>query len=905
MKQILLTVSAFTIAISSLAMQPMVELVPEGSSIYGEVNEQQDERLPLLAPGQTKEEAVTLDDLLTDPEGTVFSGAFNSATAKFKGFQNSDQGRPDSPTKYYQYYSGCPYSINAVRVIGLFNYWDAEKSEWKVCDERAGYDADFNMTKPVTFEVSFYRVGEDGLPGECVYTKNISLIGRFVGALYGMAGNQGPLMEFIAELGEEVKLETGYMSFSAAKIEGEEPSCWFSMFTATSSYGYGLVYMEEYGYLSVNPSVFSLMGTGELAATKALKLGTPKSPNSSSNGTHEIVRVPFANVGKESISDITLQLFVDDKLIATEKPGFTLASLTERGYSFAKRIDLSEPGEHKVMVKNVTPGDENISVTSVYVDTKTCAEGETYPSYSKYPRVNEAIVSVTLGDINNESGAKKAAYEDFTSLSTDITAGQTLQLTANFNPSGKGGIIGAWVDWNNDGLFSDEGEFMGYLSEEFIPVAIPKNFTVAPGPKRLRIVGNATGEKPSPHGEYRYGQTEDYTLNVVREENSPAAVASVDYLESYSNESLSLLDLAISNEGEATLEGNVTIDYQLSTIYENRETVAQAPANIKINLANAKKAAAAPQNNEVAYVLRYDSGKNSAIGIGNYADAIFGQYYPSDMLSSIRGMQISSIDAYIYEVPGKVFAQIYEGMDDDFQLVAEQEFTPTQDSWNHIEFQTPYTITGKDIIYAVKLTGMSAGHFYIGIDGSDAVRGYGDLCNVGGTMWWSMADLGIDNNFCVRANVTGERTADISWLSVDKTQLSIEPGNHEDLKVTINRDKLIGDSYEARIVITTNDPLAPALTIPVYMTRTMGTGLDISTLQGCEVKVIGDNLVVASEKEITNVTINNIAGMTTGLSTAAGNDVAVSLDNCTSGIYVVSIKYADGSNDTMKMAIKR
>lgn len=903
MKQLLLTVSAFAIALSSLASQPMVKPAPKGNSIYGVVNEQAG-KMSFKAPGQTKEGAVTLDDLLADPEGTVFSGPYIAEQAAFQGFQNSDQGRPDYHSKYYQYYSGCPYSINAVRVVGLFNYWDEEDYEWYMCDERAGYDEKYTMTNPVVFEVSFYRVGEDGLPGECVYKKNISLKGRYVGAVYGMEGNQGPLMEFIAELGEEVKLETGFMSFSAANIEGEVPTCWFSLFTATSSFGYGLVHMDEYGYVGANPCIFSLMGSGELAATKALKLGDMQAPTNISKGTHETVRVPLANVGKESINDVTLQLYVDNKLIATEKPGITLAPSAERNYTFAQRVDLSAVGEHKVVVKNATPGDENISINTVSIESKTYAEGETYPSAAQYSYPEDVMLNVTVGDINNTSPANEEGYEDFTSISTDITAGQTLQLTAQLNAEAQG-LIGAWVDWNNDGLFSGEGELMGYLTEEFIPVAIPANITVTPGRKVLRVVANTGSDVPSPHGEYYFGQTEDYTLNVVRADNSPAAVASVASLESNSNETISLLDLAISNEGSATLQGNVAIDYQLASIYENRETVAQAPAKVKLNLAAAKKAAAAPQNDEAAYILRYDGGKNSAVGVGNYADAIFGQYYPAEMLSCLRGMKISSIDAYIFEVPVKAFAQIYENVDGNYQLVAEQEFTPAEDSWNHVELQNPYTITGKDLIYAVKLTGMVEDHYYIGIDGVSAVRGYGDLCNVGGEMWWSMADLGVDNNFCVRANVTGERTADISWLSVDKTQLSIEPGNHEDLKLTINRDNLLGDSYEARIVVTTNDPLAPTLTIPVYMTRTMGTGLDISTLRGCEVKVIGDNLVVASEKEITNVTINNIAGMTTGQSTAAGSDVAVSLDNCTSGIYVVSIKYADGSKDTMKMAIKR
>ena len=85
MKRLLLTFSAMAIAFSSMASQPMVKPGPRGNSIYGIVNKE--------SKGQKfmrTEDEVTLDDLLADPEGTVFSGPFDSETAAFTGFQNSD-----------------------------------------------------------------------------------------------------------------------------------------------------------------------------------------------------------------------------------------------------------------------------------------------------------------------------------------------------------------------------------------------------------------------------------------------------------------------------------------------------------------------------------------------------------------------------------------------------------------------------------------------------------------------------------------------------------------------------------------------------------------------------------------------------------------------------------------------
>ena len=53
-------------------------------------------------------------------------------------------------------------------------------------------------------------MGADGLPGECVYTKNIDIIGRYLGVTYGSGDDSSALYEFSTELGEEVRLESGF-----------------------------------------------------------------------------------------------------------------------------------------------------------------------------------------------------------------------------------------------------------------------------------------------------------------------------------------------------------------------------------------------------------------------------------------------------------------------------------------------------------------------------------------------------------------------------------------------------------------------------------------------------------------------------------------------------------------------
>lgn len=315
--------------------------------------------------------------------------------------------------------------------------------------------------------------------------------------------------------------------------------------------------------------------------------------------------------------------------------------------------------------------------------------------------------------------------------------------------------------------------------------------------------------------------------------------------------------------------------------------------------------AEAPASDEVAYVLHYDRGQNSAVSVGNYDEAIFGQSYGAELMSAVKGMTIASIDVYFEAVPDAAAIQIYENDGEGFVVVAEKEFTPAATSWNHVEFDNAYTISGKEIIYAVKVTGMKAGKFYVGIDEGPASRGFGDLCNVGGTTWWSMADLGIDSNFCVRANVTGTRTAELSWITVDKNEMTVAPGASETLKVSLNRANLFDGVYEGSIVFNTNDPLCPTKTIPVYMAKNINVGIDAAAMHSVKAIFDGSNLVLTADKSISAVRIYSVAGMTVASNVVAGNRVAVSLDACQSGIYMVNVRFADGSKETLKLAIRR
>ncbi|MFN7313456.1 MAG: BNR-repeat neuraminidase N-terminal domain-containing protein [Bacteroidota bacterium] len=144
------------------------------------------------------------------------------------------------------------------------------------------------------------------------------------------------------------------------------------------------------------------------------------------------------------------------------------------------------------------------------------------------------IWNVTIGTLNNTSnctttggaGSTLSSYSNYSAnvAVPNIAAGAIVPFSVHTSTCGGpyDGVLGIWMDFNDDGDFLDAGEQLHmtipfqYGTTVFRTGNITIPLNVTPGLKRMRVILNETTVSPiSSCGTYGYGETEDYTVNIL------------------------------------------------------------------------------------------------------------------------------------------------------------------------------------------------------------------------------------------------------------------------------------------------------------------------------------------------------------------------------------------------------
>jgi hypothetical protein len=137
---------------------------------------------------------------------------------------------------------------------------------------------------------------------------------------------------------------------------------------------------------------------------------------------------------------------------------------------------------------------------------------------------DEGIIRVQLNG-GDQISDMSSGYSDYTgSVFTSLSPGSTYALTVTGQTTGGpwDECVRAWIDFNQDGDFGDSGETIDVGCHNFPDAGDytfdPVSFTVpvgaADGNTRMRV-SLRFNETPLACGVYTYGETEDYTVNIL------------------------------------------------------------------------------------------------------------------------------------------------------------------------------------------------------------------------------------------------------------------------------------------------------------------------------------------------------------------------------------------------------
>ncbi|PAU59115.1 M14 family zinc carboxypeptidase [Pseudomonas indica] len=172
-------------------------------------------------------------------------------------------------------------------------------------------------------------------------------------------------------------------------------------------------------------------------------------------------------------------------------------------------------GKHLVYVRSRDADGNWGAVSAVFLEVGAGGGPVEYCAAGSSNADSEWIANVSVGGLSNSSGASR--YSDFTSQTAALQRGtNALRLTPQFSGRAYGEYWKVWIDLNQDGDFSDQGEqvFSSARASSTVVtgnLVVPANATK--GKTRMRVAMRYNNA-PAACGTFNYGEVEDYSVTI-------------------------------------------------------------------------------------------------------------------------------------------------------------------------------------------------------------------------------------------------------------------------------------------------------------------------------------------------------------------------------------------------------
>jgi len=167
-------------------------------------------------------------------------------------------------------------------------------------------------------------------------------------------------------------------------------------------------------------------------------------------------------------------------------------------------------------VRSVCSGENNESIwVTLPFFSGYCVPQNTTSTDYYITGITSTGASVNLSN----TGTGYSGYADYTATQSLSTyAGGSFVLKATAPVASDEYLYNVWIDWNNNYDFTDVNERVvatGYLTSPATLPSITVPLGTPEGSYRMRVRNAKSGSLISPCGEQGYGETEDYTINVI------------------------------------------------------------------------------------------------------------------------------------------------------------------------------------------------------------------------------------------------------------------------------------------------------------------------------------------------------------------------------------------------------